>query len=73
MPFVTYLVESFVLGLADGPTEAHMVNLARQVLKDYPPGDPQWPTEFRGRRLEAARQKYGDLVEAVPSIPAETR
>ena len=29
MPFVQYLVESFVLGLADGPTEVHKVTLAR--------------------------------------------
>ena len=34
MPFVQYLVESFVLGLADGPTEVHKVTLARLLLKD---------------------------------------
>src|SRR6202035_4584267 len=37
MPLVRYLVESFVLGLADGPTEVHKVTLARQLLKDSPP------------------------------------
>jgi alkylation response protein AidB-like acyl-CoA dehydrogenase len=36
MPFVQYLVESFVLGLADGPTEVHKVTLARLLLKDRP-------------------------------------
>ena len=30
----SYLVESFVLGLADGPTEVHKVTLARLLLKD---------------------------------------
>ena len=29
MPFVEYLTESFVLGLADGPTEVHKVTLAK--------------------------------------------
>ena len=33
MPFVQYLVESFVLGLADGPTEVHKVTLARLLLR----------------------------------------
>ena len=38
MPFVQYLTESFVLGLADGPTEVHKVTLARQLLKDVEAG-----------------------------------
>jgi alkylation response protein AidB-like acyl-CoA dehydrogenase len=69
MPLFGMFLSGVVLGLADGPTEAHKVNLARQVLKGYQPGDPVWPTEFLGRRLEAAREKYGDFVEAVPSLP----
>jgi alkylation response protein AidB-like acyl-CoA dehydrogenase len=70
MPLFGMFLGGVVLGLADGPTEAHKVNLARQVLKDYAPDDPMWPTEFRGRREEAAREKYGHLVESVPSIPS---
>ena len=45
MPFVQYLVESFVLGLADGPTEVHKVTLARQLLKDYEPAPDLFPSE----------------------------
>lgn len=37
MPFVQYLTESFVLGLADGPTEVHKVTLARLLLADVEP------------------------------------
>ena len=37
MPLVQHLVESFVLGLADGPTEVHKVTMARQVLAGYEP------------------------------------
>jgi alkylation response protein AidB-like acyl-CoA dehydrogenase len=70
MPLFGMFLGGVVLGLADGPTEAHKVNLARQVLKDYAPDDPMWPTEFRGRREEAAREKYGHLVESVPSVPS---
>ena len=38
-----YLVESFVLGLADGPTEVHKVTLARQLLKGYKPAPDLLP------------------------------
>jgi alkylation response protein AidB-like acyl-CoA dehydrogenase len=69
VPLFGMFMSGVVLGLADGPTEAHKVNLARQVLKDYEPDDPQWPSQSLGRREEAARQKYGHLVESVPSVP----
>jgi alkylation response protein AidB-like acyl-CoA dehydrogenase len=69
MPLFGMLMSGVVLGLADGPTEAHKVNLARQVMKDYQPGDAEWPSQFLGRRIEAARKKYGHLVESVPSLP----
>ena len=35
MPFSAMLIESFHMGLADGPTEVHKVTLARQVLSEY--------------------------------------
>ncbi|MCZ7528445.1 MAG: acyl-CoA dehydrogenase family protein [Acidimicrobiia bacterium] len=70
LPLIGMLTGSIVLGLADGPSEVHKLDLARRVLKDYEPGDPEWPSQFLGRRVEAARAKYGDRVSAVPSIPA---
>jgi alkylation response protein AidB-like acyl-CoA dehydrogenase len=70
LPLVDMLMQGLALGLADGPTEAHKVNLARRLLKGYEAGDPEWPSEFLGRRIEAARAKYGDLVGAVPSVPS---
>ncbi|GGL14934.1 acyl-CoA dehydrogenase family protein [Nocardia jinanensis] len=69
LPLVDMLMHGLTLGLADGPTEAHKVNLARQLLTRYDADDPMWPTEFLGRRLEVARAKYGDLVDTVPSVP----
>jgi alkylation response protein AidB-like acyl-CoA dehydrogenase len=69
MPLMDMLMQGLALGLADGPTEAHKVNLAKRLLREYQPGDPAWPSEFLGRKLEAARAKYGDLVGSVPSVP----
>ena len=69
LPLMSMLTNGLVLGIADGPTEAHKVNLARQILKGYEAGDPEWPAAFLDRRLEAARAKYGDQVPVVPWVP----
>jgi hypothetical protein len=66
MPLIRYLVESFVLGLADGPTEVHKVTLARQVLKGYKPAPDLFPSEHLLRLREAAWEKYADRLEGVP-------
>jgi len=66
MPFVQYLVESFVLGLADGPTEVHKVTLARQVLKGYQPAPDLFPSEHLLRLREAAEAKVADKLEGIP-------
>lgn len=63
------LLGGVALGLADGPTEAHKVNLARLLLKNYDAEDPEWPSESFDKRREAARAKYGELVEQVPALP----
>jgi acyl-CoA dehydrogenase len=69
MPLMTMLMGGVALGLADGPTEAHKVNLARQLLKGYEAEDPEWPSEFMENRIAAASAKYGDLVDRVPAVP----
>jgi acyl-CoA dehydrogenase len=66
MPFVQYLVESFVLGLADGPTEVHKVTLARQLLKGYRPAPDLFPSEHLLRLREAAEAKVADRLRGVP-------
>ncbi len=66
MPFVNYLVESFVLGLADGPTEVHKVTLARQVLKHYTPAPDLFPSEHLLRLRAAAEAKFADKLEGIP-------
>ena len=69
MPLVNVLFGGIALGLADGPTEAHKVNLARMVLKNYEPEDPMWPSEFMESRIERVREKYGHLVDRIPALP----
>ena len=66
MPFVQYLVESFVLGLADGPTEVHKVTLARLLLKDHKPAPDVFPSEHLLRLREAAEAKFADKLAGIP-------
>ena len=66
MPFVQYMVESFHMGLADGPTEVHKVTLARQVLKDYKPAPDLFPSEHLLRRRAAAEAKFADKLAGIP-------
>ena len=66
MPFVQYLVESFVLGLADGPTEVHKVTLARQLLREYKPAPDVFPSEHLLRLREAAEAKFADRLAGIP-------
>jgi acyl-CoA dehydrogenase len=69
LPLVNVLLGGIALGLADGPTEAHKVNLARMLLKSYDAEDGDWPSEMLDVRREAARDKYGALVGRVPALP----
>jgi acyl-CoA dehydrogenase len=63
MPFAKDVIESFHMGLADGPTEVHKVQVARQVLRDYTPCDDLFPTTHLLKRQEAAETKYADVLE----------
>jgi len=63
MPFFNMIHGAGVMGLADGPTEVHKVTVARQVLRNYKATDGMWPTEWIPGKLEAAQQKYADLLE----------
>ena len=63
MPFADWVMNSFHVGLADGPTEVHKVTVAREVLKDFAPAADLFP-EYHGP-AEAARAHalYDDLME----------
>ena len=63
MPFTSMLIGSYVMGLADGPTEVHKVTVARQVLRDYEPSEDLFPSYSLPRRQEDAIALYGDQIE----------
>ncbi len=58
MPFVKYLNESFVMGLADGPTEVHKVTLAKQLLRGVATSPDLFPSGHIPRLRAAAEVKY---------------
>jgi acyl-CoA dehydrogenase len=66
MPFAEMVLESFHMGLADGATEVHKLNLARQVLKEEKPTDDLFPTRHLPKLQAQARDKYDDLLYAAP-------
>jgi acyl-CoA dehydrogenase len=63
MPFAEQVMESFVMGLADGPTEVHKITLARQVLRDYKGTTGLFPTGHIPALREAAIKKFADRIE----------
>ena len=63
MPFSRQVIESFHMGLADGPTEVHKVTVARQVLRDYKPVDDLFPSRHLPKLRAAAREQYAEYFE----------
>jgi acyl-CoA dehydrogenase len=63
LPLSRMVLGSYVMGIADGPTEVHKVTVARQVLRGYSPVDGLWPSEYLPDKLAAARAKYAAYLE----------
>jgi acyl-CoA dehydrogenase len=63
MPFAEQVMESFVMGIADGPTEVHKITLARQVLREYRASSSLFPTGHVPALREAAIRKFADRIE----------
>jgi acyl-CoA dehydrogenase len=63
MPFVHYVVESFHMGLADGPTEVHKVTLARLLLSEHKPAEGLFPTYHLPTLRAEARASYADVLD----------
>jgi len=59
MPFANWVLESFHMGIADGATEVHTVNLAQGLLRGRTPSPDLFPTEHLLRRQDQARARYG--------------
>jgi acyl-CoA dehydrogenase len=64
MPFSAMLIESFHMGLADGPTEVHKATLARLLLSEYTPAPGLFPTGHLPALRAQALARYADDLEA---------
>jgi acyl-CoA dehydrogenase len=57
------LLGSYVMGIADGPTEVHKVTIARQVLRDYESTEALFPAYTLPNRRAAALDLLGHQIE----------
>lgn len=65
MPFLGMIANSYVMGLADGPTELHKVTVARQTLRDYTPSPDLFPDYSLPGMQKAADEKFRDVLEGL--------
>lgn len=68
MPLVEQMVASFVMGLADGPTEVHKVTLARELLKQVTPSTELFPSYHLPQAYERAMARYGVALEGAVAL-----
>jgi acyl-CoA dehydrogenase len=53
------------MGLADGATEVHKVNLAQALLRGTEPDDGLFPPYILPIRRAEARDRYADILAAL--------
>lgn len=63
LPLTGMLLSSYVMGIADGPTEVHKVTVARQLLREYEGTDQLFPDYTLPNRRAAALERLGDMIE----------
>jgi acyl-CoA dehydrogenase len=63
MPFGQWVLESFHMGLADGATELHKIQVAKQLLRGRRANPDLFPSGHLPARLAHARAKYADLLD----------
>ena len=61
MPFVRQIISSYIMGLADGPTEVHKITVAKQVLRDYRPTNDLFPAYSLISARERALEQYPEF------------
>lgn len=62
MPFGKWVMESYHMGLADGATELHKMQVAKQLVRDIQPNPDLFPSGHLPRRLAAAEEKYATVL-----------
>jgi acyl-CoA dehydrogenase len=66
MPFAGQVLESYYLGLADGPTEVHKITLAKHVIRAHRPTAEVFPSYHLPQVRERAAAKYAGRLAAEP-------
>ena len=61
MPFSGHLINSFLLGLADGPTEVHKLVVAKELLREVLPCTETLPPYVKHRVKQRSMNKYSEL------------
>ena len=64
MPFFDQLVASYVMGLADGPTEVHQITLAKELLAAVTPADEIFPSQHLPTLRDKARERYREALQS---------
>ncbi|WP_349289905.1 acyl-CoA dehydrogenase family protein [Pseudonocardia sp. Ae150A_Ps1] len=64
LPFGKWVMESFHMGLADGATEVHKVNLAQALLRGTAPDEGLFPPYTLPTREAAARERFAEVLAA---------
>jgi acyl-CoA dehydrogenase len=64
MPLGKLWMQAPAMEVMDGPTEAHISTVSKQILRDQVPAAGLWPSEWLPARLEAARAKHADTLRA---------
>jgi acyl-CoA dehydrogenase len=64
MPFFDQLLASYVMGLADGPTEVHQVTLAKELLAGVKAAEGLFPSQHLPTRRAQARDRYRNAIDA---------
>ncbi|MCW2791776.1 MAG: acyl-CoA dehydrogenase domain protein [Nocardioides sp.] len=63
MPFGKWAMESYHMGLADGATELHKIQVAKQLLKGVEPAPGLFPTGHLVTQRDAARARFAALLD----------
>ena len=71
LPFGKWVMESFHMGLADGATEVHKVNLAQALLRGTEADEGLFPPYIRPTLAAAARERYADTLAGVLAATAD--
>jgi acyl-CoA dehydrogenase len=69
-PFSDVLINSYHVGLADGPTEVHKMVVAKEVLKGFKPIQAMFPAYLRYEQEERARALYGARLAEIEAKSA---